>query len=350
MSLEYKSCKNCDSNFRSSYKYCPECGMKSKEELTLGVLFYNTINNYLLYDSKFFKSFIPLMVKPGFLANKFIAGKRLSFLHPAQLYLFVTFIFFFMFSFVTNKQELKLNQEFNKATTEIKNELEAQKSDSLNRIELYNTLKKTQHFTGQNDKVIDSIVANTDFSKSKNKISFGYDVKKVDSLLDINAPKNDIYLEMGMHENPYWIEKIIYPQVLKFHQEQNIGTIWNSMIKATPIALFILLPIFALLLKIFYYNKGKYAYHLVFTFYFFSYLFVVFSILLIADFITTVPGWIDLLILLSTFIYLVIALKKFYNQGWFLSYLKSALITFFFLIFVMPIAFVALGFITFLMY
>ncbi|WP_375242016.1 DUF3667 domain-containing protein [Lacinutrix sp.] len=53
--------------------------MKSKEELTLSVLFYNTLNNYLLYDSKFFKSFFPLIARPGFLPNTFIDGKRLSF-------------------------------------------------------------------------------------------------------------------------------------------------------------------------------------------------------------------------------------------------------------------------------
>ena len=47
------------------------------------------------------------------------------------------------------------------------------------------------------------------------------------------------------------------------------------MLDATPIALFVLLPIFALLLKVFYWRKGRYAYHLVFTFYFFAFLFIV---------------------------------------------------------------------------
>ena len=71
MSIQYKTCKNCENDFRDNFDFCPHCGMKDKEELTLGILFYNTLNNYLLYDSKFLKSFIPLLIKPGFLANKF---------------------------------------------------------------------------------------------------------------------------------------------------------------------------------------------------------------------------------------------------------------------------------------
>ena len=57
MSVKYKICENCETEFKDSFKFCPNCGMKNREELTLGSLFYNTINNYLLWDSKFLKSF-----------------------------------------------------------------------------------------------------------------------------------------------------------------------------------------------------------------------------------------------------------------------------------------------------
>ncbi|WP_452224544.1 DUF3667 domain-containing protein [Lacinutrix chionoecetis] len=202
MSIKYNTCKNCDGEFKSNFQFCPHCGMKDKEELTLGVLFYNTVNNYLLYDSKFFKSFVPLMTKPGFLPNKFIAGRRLSYLHPAQLYLFVTFIFFFMFSFVTSKQELKLNEDFKVVTSEMKDELVQVETDSSDKAELYSALKKTQPFTGATDKEIDSIVNKTNLNSPKKQITLGYNIKRVDSLLDINAPKEEIYKEMGMDENP----------------------------------------------------------------------------------------------------------------------------------------------------
>ncbi len=92
-------CKNCDSPLKEEFKYCPECGQKVDDELNLRVLFNNTISNYFSVDARFFRSFIPLMFKPGFLARKFVEGKRLRYLHPAQYYLFVSVVFFFIFSF-----------------------------------------------------------------------------------------------------------------------------------------------------------------------------------------------------------------------------------------------------------
>lgn len=349
MSIQYKNCKNCENDFRSNFDFCPHCGMKAKEELTLGVLFYNTVNNYLLYDSKFFKSFIPLMVKPGFLPNTFIAGKRLSFLHPAQLYLFVTFVFFFFFSFVSSKEAALIDEEFGKNKTEVKNVLQQQKEDSLNRASLYKALKDTQTLTGKTDKEIDSIISNKAFTKNK-AITFDYENKEIDSLIAINAPNELIYKSMGMEDDPNFFDRIWYPQLLKFHKQQNVGSLLKTMIDATPIALFILLPIFAFLLKLFYWKKGRYAYHLVFTFYYFAFLFVAFNLLLALEFLLEHSAWIDFIVLLSTFIYLLIAIKRFYKQSWFLSFVKSGTISFLFILLVMPIAFVVLGFISFLFY
>lgn len=349
MSLKYTKCKNCDSDFKSGFQFCPHCGMKDKEELTLGILFYNTLNNYLLWDSKFFKSFIPLMTKPGFLPKRFIDGKRLSYLHPAQLYLFVTFVFFFLFSFQMTKVEEDLNEGFKVESTKILNEIERKEEDSIRRSEIRATLNSNKLLSGMTDKQIDSIVNQKDI-KSNNIVLFGYESKKTDSLIAIGASKETIYTAMGMSHNPGWFDRLLYPQLLKFHQDRKAGTIWVSMINATPIALFILLPLFALFLKLFYWKKGRYAYHLVFSFYFFAFIFTVFGLLLITNIIIDVPNWIDFLIALSTFIYLVIAVKRFYKQGVIYSVLKSGIISLVFLVVLVPIAFVVLGLVSFLFY
>ena len=104
------NCQNCDEPFEEGFEFCPHCGQKTKDELTLGVLFYNTISNYFSFDARFFRSFIPLMFKPGYIAKEFVKGKRLQYLHPAQYYLFVSVIFFFILSFKVN--------EFNRAADE----------------------------------------------------------------------------------------------------------------------------------------------------------------------------------------------------------------------------------------
>ena len=93
MSKTIINCKNCEKEFEEGFEFCPHCGQKAKDDLTIGVLFYNTISNYFSFDARFLRSFIPLMFRPGYVARRFVEGKRLQYLHPAQYYLFVSVIY-----------------------------------------------------------------------------------------------------------------------------------------------------------------------------------------------------------------------------------------------------------------
>ncbi len=334
-----KACKNCEELFNTQYEFCPHCGMQSKDDLTVGVLFYNTISNYFSFDARFLKSFFPLLFKPGFLAEKFIQGKRLLFLHPAQMYLFITVVFFFLFSFVTRDTVKEVDKGISEAFKETKvavNEERSKEKDSLARLELRKTLKANQFLTRLSDAKIDSIVNNKNLKK--NEISFDFNSKEVDSLIAINAPREVIYAKMGMAENAGYLKRKLYDQLFKFYKQKSGGSILQAFYDSIPIALFILLPIFALILKLFYRKRGSFAHHLVFSFYFFSFLFTVFSIILIMRFVFTLPGWVRFLMMLSTFIYLVLAIKQFYKQGLGLSFVKSGIISFIYLLIVIPIA------------
>lgn len=192
------------------------------------------------------------MFKPGYLAKKFLEGKRLLYLHPAQMYLFVSVIFFFVFSFTINDWI----KEANKANKEIA------KSDTL----------------------------------------------------------------------------------LSFSEGKGLGNLIKRFVDTIPIAMFFLLPLFAFILKIFYFRRGPYAYHLVFSFYFFSFLFTVFCLIVSFNrFVTEIPMEINWLIVLSTFVYFYLALLNFYNRNWFTTLIKSGVITFIFLLMVMPFASLLIG-------
>jgi hypothetical protein len=103
-------CKNCEKTCDPSFTYCPSCGQETANKLTVGVLFSNTISNYFSIDGRFFKSFIPLMIKPGALAKRFVDGKRRLYLHPAQFYLFISILFFFLFSFSVRKADDQISR------------------------------------------------------------------------------------------------------------------------------------------------------------------------------------------------------------------------------------------------
>ena len=355
MSSEQTTCKNCDQAFENDFAFCPNCGQKAKDELTLGVLFYNTISNYFSFDARFFKSFIPLLLKPGYIARKFIEGKRLLYLHPAQMYLFVAVVFFFLFSFKTGEQANKMNRGIADAFAEkvitdslSVEELEAYMiKDSLAREEARSSLKKSSLFTGMTESQIDSLVEDKNFNPKKVDISLAG--LEVDSLIRINAPDKEILAAMGLEADAGAFTRRLYGQALKFLKSKQGGSILQTFYDTVPVAMFIVLPLFALLLNLFYRKSGRYTHHLVFSFYFFAFIFVVFSLMAGINFIVNVPGWIYTLIMFSIFLYLVIALRRFYQQGWLKSFLKGGFATILFFPLLLIVA-LGVGFFAFMFY
>ncbi len=351
-------CQNCETPYNKGYEFCPHCGQKTNEELTIGVLFYNTISNYFSFDARFLKSFFPLMFRPGYLAKKFLEGKRLLYLHPAQMYLFVSVIFFFIISFSVRKTARDVDTAMQKTKTAAKVSdstqlLEIKPLDSAGIEKVMAPLKQNQDMLGLKDedlKVADSILKQSQNQNNNLKTSFGFNEAKIDSLIEAGASDAVIYKEMGMKEDAGFFTRKFYGQMLKFYKDRGLGAIIQTFFDTIPISMFFLLPLFAFIMKIFYYNKGRYSHHLVFSFYYFSFLFTVFSIIFGVNMIWDIPDWIDWLVALSTFFYLLVAITRFYRQHWLLSFIKTSLISFVFLLMVLPFAFGALVFFAFLLY
>lgn len=366
MAKEQETCKNCEKQFEDNFQFCPHCGQQVKEDLTVGVLFYNTISNYFSFDARFFKSFLPLIFKPGFLAKRFVEGKRLLYLHPAQLYLFISVVFFFMFSFIQRDQVRSLDKKLAETLKKEKvidtitpqyvkdslNILKLQKkkvSDSIARAALRKSLEESKIFHGFSDTQMDSMVNAENYQKN-GIANFDFNEKSIDSLIEMDAPDEVVLKEMGLEDDAGAFKRRLYRQALKFYKSRKGGSILQAFYDTIPIAMFFLLPIFALFIKLFYRKSGSYAHHLVFSFYYFSFLFTVFSILISINFIYDIPDWIDFLIAMSTFIYLLIALRVFYQQGRFKTFFKGSIVTFLFLSFVAPITALILGMFAFMFY
>lgn len=337
-------CKNCEQEFQESFQYCPYCGQKANDNLTMGVLFYNTISNYFSVDARFLKSFFPLLFRPGYLAKKFVEGKRLLYLHPAQFYLFSSVIFFFLFSFQAREYNQKVdnvlkkgfeNDQISKLGSIPKNTL-----DSISATKLAKPLRDQQIITGMDEKELmklDSIIKIDANSDDIGSINFGFNKKKLDSLIAAGAPEAEQLKSMGMDDDAGFLKRRFYVQMLKF-QKNSGGGIMQAFFDSIPIALFFLLPIFAFILKIFYWKRGSFPHHLVFSFYYFSYLFMVMGIVMLVNFIWKIPNWVNSFVAALTYIYLIIAVRQFYRQGYFISFIKTGTVTFIYLIFVLPIA------------
>ncbi|WP_394748854.1 DUF3667 domain-containing protein [Spongiimicrobium salis] len=342
------SCKNCERLFDASFDYCPHCGQEVADKLTFGILFSNTISNYFSIDARFFRSFVPLMLKPGVLARRFVDGKRLSYLHPAQFYLFISVVFFFLFSFSVRKADNKvsdaLKKGFQKET--ILDSLQVQKDS----VQIAKTKKIIlDNIEGLPDEELQRLDSVISQEQGAPNVSFTFNRNVLDSLILHNASEADKLAAMGMENDAGALTKRFYTQMLKFY-EQRGGGILKALYDTIPIAMFFMLPLFAFLLKIFYWKRGIFAHHMVFSFYFFTFLFTTFCLLLLLDYIITLVNWITTLFFLFCMVYLIIALINFYKSRWWGAMLKAGTIMMIYMLVVLPIAIFGIMAVSFLLY
>lgn len=343
-------CKNCDATHDASYKYCPNCGQETADNLTFGVLFSNTISNYFSIDARFFRSFIPLMTKPGVLARRFVDGKRLSYLHPAQFYLFISVIFFFIFSFSIRKADNELSKVLDEGfDKEIRiDSLQTQK-DSLALLKAKDALLKSEVMDQVPDEdlqALDSVLSNVQRAPD---VSFSFKREALDSLIANGAPESELLNAMGMDDDAGAFTKRFYQQMLKFYKQRG-GGILQALYDTIPIAMFFMLPLFAILLKIFYWKRATFAHHMVFSFYFFTFLFTSFCVLILANNLIEIPGWLEFLVIMSFVIYLILALRNFYRSSWLGAIIKANIISFVYMIIVVPIAVFGIIMVSFMLY
>ena len=351
-------CKNCDQPLDPSYDYCPKCGQEVSDNLTFGVLFSKTISDYFSVDARFFRSFIPLMFRPGILARMFVDGKRLKYLHPAQFYLFISVLFFFLFSFNIRKADNEMSEAFKKGMDQPAVEIAADSiklssKDSLQLIKTKDMIKKNKDKWGISDEdinIIDSVMTETaeNPSSMNQGMTLDFDKEVLDSLIAIDAPQIEKLKAMGMEEDATGLNRRFYEQMLKLYVQRG-GGILQTFYDTIPIAMFLLMPLFALLLKVFYWRRGNFAHHMVFSFYFFTFLFTAFCIVILANKIFEVPVWLEVIISLSYLLYLIIALRNFYRSSWLGAFLKANIISFIYMPLIISMAFVLI-FMTFMIY
>jgi hypothetical protein len=93
--ISHAKCLNCGAELKG--RYCYACGQDSEEHISsvrhLAQHFFEDITHY---DGKLWKTVRPLLTKPGFLTQEFLKGKRISYLNPVRMFIFLNFIFFFL--------------------------------------------------------------------------------------------------------------------------------------------------------------------------------------------------------------------------------------------------------------
>ena len=89
------NCLNCQNEIQDGGKFCSNCGQQvDKNNLKLSVVLKDFFENYISFDTRFGRSIIPFLFKPGYLTDKFEEGKRKNYANPFRLYILTSILFF----------------------------------------------------------------------------------------------------------------------------------------------------------------------------------------------------------------------------------------------------------------
>lgn len=92
-----EACLNCAAP--ATGRFCAGCGQEIKHHsVALGPLLSDALAELASWDSKLFRTLMPLVIRPGFLTNEYNAGRRVPYLSPLKLYLTLSVLFFLLLS------------------------------------------------------------------------------------------------------------------------------------------------------------------------------------------------------------------------------------------------------------
>lgn len=282
-----KTCLNCGQQVED--RFCSHCGQENTEpKQPFHYLFTHFIEDFTHYDGQFWKTIKNLLFRPGRLTAIYLEGKRQLFVPPVKLYIFISFVTFFMFSIFPLVNLSSAHQENTVSTAR-----DAAKKDSINKIvsvKLKEAIKKNQkNFSGEDsiqaEKINKAILESARMNELNNEINLD---NGIDQSTVISGAKNRKQYDSIVAKNPSFGYKLSSPFVHKFFELKESGIskkeifqkIYEISFHNLPKALFLYLPAFALFLWVFH-TKKKWWYfdHGVFTLHYFSFLLFVITLI-----------------------------------------------------------------------
>lgn len=369
------ACENCYAPVEGLF--CSNCGQEVEPKLKyFWTVFLHILDDIFSFDSRAVRTTKPLMINPGFLTQEYIQGRRVHYVPPIKLYLFISIIFFIslkFFSIVDESVLVHKNRvvQTNQAVSEYIKQLEI-KLEHIP-LEQYNDLEdKIDHFkeyrnhlTSDTPRSVVDIVkrmaeielqATDDKALSKQQKNelekLSIELKSVKSgqesdigLINVNIGtigKGDIHFDFLSEEANQRLNKKI--NELEEKAENAINNDARPLVKQIlsklPQLMFVLLPFFALILKMFYlFSNRLYLEHLTVALHSHSFIFLSFLIInslslvqstFLDDVIwlSTAISWVVIGMQIWVPIYLFIMQKRVYKQSYAFTLLKFGLIGF----------------------
>lgn len=314
---EEKICLNCGTQLTD--RYCQKCGQENIEpKPTLGHLIKHFFNDVTHFDGRFFVTMKMLIVKPGFLSSEYLKGKRTSYLDPIRMFLFISATFFLLFlNFDNSKEKKHTNKDKKVQHAEAQAEIiEANKQlriHNLDTLSIDTTEEVMVTRGGQKINVSHPKKWSTDQTTAE------YDSTQN----SLPEAKRDGWLEH------YFKRKFISAQELsRENQEEFKRRFLENVVHSAHMMLFFTLPLIAFILFLLYIRRKQFYYvsHIIFTLHCYCVVFLGMMLSKLMGIIGGYASYVDTAITIGYFVYPLIAMKRFYKQGLFKTFVKYVLL------------------------
>jgi hypothetical protein len=269
---KYSECLNCGARLAASPSFCPECG-QANHDLNIPVrhLFEEFIEGLFHFDAKSFRTILSLAFKPGFISTEFVRGKRVQYVAPVRLYVFISFLFFLLLSLPHGKQE---------------------QPDSTSSISVAQTI--------------------TFYNISSQELR-GMQHAQLDSVLQVRGV------------SPSVLNKYVVRQMARIATDGQEG-FNHFLVKGISYMMFALMPLFALIVYLLHRKKAQYYIGtLIFSIHYHSFIFLLFSVSLIVNRLAGTSYTFELPIIICP-MYLFLALRHVYKDSRIRTVMKIILI------------------------
>ncbi|HEX3430603.1 MAG TPA: DUF3667 domain-containing protein [Rhizomicrobium sp.] len=322
-------CKNCGAPVLADY--CAVCGQeRDTHRHTLWHLLHDVASELGSFDSRVLRTFFALLFQPGELPLAFREGRTRPYMPALRLYLFTSLLFFLVLSAAGIALFQIELQEVPNAYNVI--------ALPNGRLEILSNGKLTPMPAIVAQKAHDKNLSPGSHSGLTTHVHFFEPIGRFHQRITpegwarIAELKADVLKAVG-NDKHGWMARNALAMVEKLARDP--AALNGPFTTWIPRVFFLLLPLFALLLALFYWRQRRKFYfvdHLVFSLVFHSFVFALLIVAIGAAQLLA-GGIVAELFFLAAGVYLLIAIRRFYGQGWVISLIKFAVTSFVYTVF-----------------
>jgi len=333
---DHPNCLNCGTELRG--QYCGSCGQRARGRLiSLWELLQDAFGDLFELDSRLWRTLIPLLARPGKLTLDYLEGRRARYMPPFRMYLVLS-VLFFVIAFFDPEDDLSILFEpqpeptpeevvaLQEETAAKREAAEAEINEALEELRQEGIIPPGK--TGETAAEATDGPANiTIYGDDAGGFNFQIDPETGDCEFS------------GREDLPDWLQRRLTKERLEATCER-IGaddgkTLGNLILDNIPIALIVLMPLMALVLKGLYpLSRRFFVEHLLFFVHFHSFFFLILTLqVLFARLANLVhlPEAIKVLTIVAAAFYIPVylykAMRRVYGQGHFFTFTKYVILS-----------------------